>query len=162
MIDTVTAAASSTTPAVITGTASLLGVIIGGALTGAVQEYREGRKDRRLAAAGARLLRDDLERARAAVESVLRDRAVAAEQLPTAPGWPAYREALAQRLGEVAWFDLRTAVDRIDRAAATLRPFVRANGPSGPLPAPLLAELEDLPGAIDHAVAGLPREHRAR
>jgi hypothetical protein len=154
------AQAASSTPALITGSATLLGVVVGGLLTGFVQEVRERRKDARFSAVGARLLGDDLDRARTSLNGIVESKKLRAEDLPTVSStWEKYREALAQRLPEEGWQRVRTTVAAVDRAGAELAPYAAGNVAPPPR---LLDRLGNVLRQIPEAMATLGPERRAR
>jgi hypothetical protein len=83
----------------------LIGVIVGGLLTGAVQAFQEGRSQRILSRAAARLLSAEL----SVQQELLRKGATGesaepvSDEMPAVSDWPEYRAVMARALDDETW-----------------------------------------------------------
>jgi len=83
----------------------LVGVVIGGLLTGALQVFQQRRSDRAEARAAARLLSAELSEQLQYLDALVKqDPAVRGnEHAPTISAWPKYRAAMARLLDDRTW-----------------------------------------------------------
>jgi hypothetical protein len=83
----------------------LIGVVVGGLLTAAVQAFQEWRSQRALSRAAARLLSAEL----SVQQYILEDRAAGeraervSDEMPAVSDWPQYRAVMARVLDDEAW-----------------------------------------------------------
>jgi hypothetical protein len=93
----------------------LIGVVVGGLLTAAVQAFQEWRSQRTLGRAAARLLSAEL----SVQQSLLEDRAAdesaepVSDQMPAVSDWPQYRAVMARVLDDEAWIAVAGAYARL-------------------------------------------------
>ena len=79
---------------------SLVGVVIGGLLTAAIQAVQQGRSDRATARAASRLLSAELSEQHVFLDALVdRD----ATELPAVSAWPEYRSVMARLLDDETW-----------------------------------------------------------
>jgi hypothetical protein len=144
------------TAAVVTGAASLLGVVIGGLLTGLVQTYRELRRERQLARAGARLLSTELTAAAETLNEIVNDARVAAERIPHPPdAWAEYRQALALHLPPADWRAASAAVASLNGLCRSLTPLIPHGGIATSLPATVTSATRSTQVLVSAAIKNL-------
>jgi hypothetical protein len=88
----------------------LVGVIVGGLLTGAVASFRDWRSQRALSRAAARLLSAEL----SVQQAIIEQRAAAADEpvsddMPTVADWPEQRVVMAKVLDDETWITVAGA-----------------------------------------------------
>ena len=84
---------------------SLIGVVVGGLLTAAIQAVQQGRSDRATARAASRLLSAELSEQHVFLEALV-SRGTATpvdDELPAVSAWPEYRSVMARLLDDETW-----------------------------------------------------------
>lgn len=81
----------------------LVGVVIGGLLTGALQVFQQRRSDRAEARAVARLLSAELSEQLQYLDALVNQDPAVSKQAPTISAWPEYRAAMARLLDDRTW-----------------------------------------------------------
>jgi hypothetical protein len=159
------ASGQSVAGSIIAASATVIGVIVGGFLTGVVGHLRDRAREKRLAQTGARVVAADLAEASAALTIVSTTGDLIAEQVPAPPeSWPAYREVLAARLPPEAWdqaWRAIAAVGRMARELPQLAPGGSLAHPSGATLKRIAAEVVTIDAGV-RALTPEPGEARRR
>jgi hypothetical protein len=84
---------------------SLIGVVVGGLLTAAIQAVQQGRSDRATARAASRLLSAELSEQHVFLDTLINQgTAIPTDaELPAVSAWPEYRAVMARRLDDETW-----------------------------------------------------------
>lgn len=124
---------------------SLIGVVIGGLLTGAVQSFQQRRSDRAQLRAASRLLSAELSEQHVFLASLTNQDSAQASMtdLPAISAWPDYRPLMARLLDDEAW-------------QAVARAYVEL----GLLHSSLASDLKSVDGLVQGARAQLQQEWR--
>lgn len=92
---------------------SLVGVVVGGVLTGIVQAVQQWRAYRIETRAGARLLSAELSRLQLILEEYLGGEFAGVVKLPAIAAWPEYRAVMARALNAEDWIAVAGAYERL-------------------------------------------------
>ena len=91
----------------------LVGVVVGGVLTGIVQAVQQSRADRIETRAGARLVSAELSGQQTILAAYLGGEVAGFETLPAITEWPQYRAAIARALDDDDWVNVAGAYTRL-------------------------------------------------
>ena len=148
---------SSVAGPLITATATLLGVLVGGVLTGVITSRLEDTRERRLAEAAVRLLHSDLGAVASALDHIIRTDKVWADQVPASPpAWESHREVLAARLPGEAWSAAECACTAVQALDPVLRQASAQMRPGQQLPDKVTKRVQQVIGLVEEACRTLP------
>jgi hypothetical protein len=128
----------------------LVGVVVGGLLTGAVQVFQEWRSQRTLSRTAARLLSAEL----SVQQWILEDRAAdqsaepVSDDMPAVSDWPQHRAVMARALDDKAWI-------KVAGAYANLVLWHSQSPRSRATPAEKRTEMQTLAGELEAARGAL-------
>lgn len=145
---------ADTSPALVSASGALLGVLIGGVINWRLQRASERRREENLARAGARLVRAELMAGADALELAADEGSWRQSRKLQADAWVSYREHLATTLDPERWDIVAQGVLTFEALAARLE---RLSGPGATLEVPeqLRSDIRAKCRPIREAIRGL-------